>query len=54
MTAEKILALLAAYALGLLSMYLFYPKAFAYALQNSPSLRKRMRDALDTVEEEKP
>jgi cytochrome c biogenesis protein CcdA len=52
--AEKILALLAAYALGLLSMFWLYPKAFAYVLQNSPSMRKKIRDALDTVEEEKP
>ena len=50
--AEKILALLAAYALGATSMFLLYPKAFALAMTHSSSMRKQMRDVLDDIEKE--
>lgn len=48
----KILALLAAFVLGALSKFWLYPKAFAYTLQYVPSMRKKMRDALDALDKD--
>lgn len=50
--AEKILALLAAYALGVGSTALAYRHLIRVALLHSPKLRAQMRDALDEIEME--
>ena len=48
--AEKILALLAAYALGVGSSVLIFRHLIRTALLHSPKLRAQMRDGLDDIE----
>lgn len=50
--AEKILALLAAFALGGVASFFCLTRATAFAMHHSPKLRAKMRAALDQAERE--
>jgi len=52
MMAEKILALCAAYALGLATAFWIFPKMIKYAVQSIPSIRARLKDAIEDIEKD--
>jgi len=50
MLAEKLLALLAAFALGGVAAFFLLTRAVAFSMHHSPKLRAQMREALDEAE----
>lgn len=50
--AEKILALLSAFALGSVTTFFVMTRAVSYAMTHVPKIRVKMREALDQAERE--